>query len=135
MTALVSLLFIQYSSTVYRDHEDLGFLAPEYHPKINLTKPKNVFRSTINPSMKLICKFKNFLFNRIFYWLTELLMPSNKHNSIMAVATGLISSLFNVTLSGDMPFCQLQQVQCLHHGSTKAHLCSPLSSIPFSTDL
>ena len=27
---------IQYSSTVYRDHEGLGFLAPKYHPKTSL---------------------------------------------------------------------------------------------------
>jgi len=60
-------------------------------------------------------------------------MPSDKRNSIMAIAKGLISSLFNATLSGDVPFRQLQQLQCLHHGSTKAHLCSPLYSIPFST--
>ena len=26
-------------------------------------------------------------------------------------------------------FCQLQQLQCLHYGSTKAYLCSPMSSI------
>ena len=36
----------------------------------------------------------------------------------MAIATGLISSLFSVALSGDVPFCQPQQFQCLHHGST-----------------
>ena len=29
-----------------------------------------------------------------------------------------------------MPFCQLQQLWCLHHGSTKAHLCSP-SFLPY----
>ena len=52
----------------------------------------------------------------------------------MAKATGLISSLFNVALSRDMPFSQLQQLQCLHHGFTEAYLyCSPLSSIAFST--
>ena len=50
----------------------------------------------------------------------------------MAKATGLISSLFNVASSGDMPFHQLQQLQCLYHGSTEAYLCSPLSSIPLS---
>ena len=30
----------------------------------------------------------------------------------MAKATGLISSLFNIASSEDMPFCQLQQLQC-----------------------
>ena len=51
----------------------------------------------------------------------------------MAKATGLISSLFNIASSGDVPFCQLQQLQCLHHGSSESYLCSPLSSIPLST--
>ena len=51
----------------------------------------------------------------------------------MAIITGLISSLINITLSQDIPICQLQQLQCLHHGSTQAYLCSPLCSIPFST--
>jgi len=32
-----------------------------------------------------------------------------------------------------MSFCQLQQFQCLHHGSTKAYHCSPLGSIFYST--
>jgi len=50
----------------------------------------------------------------------------------MAIATGLISSLFNVAWSRDVPFDQPQQLQALHHGSTKAHLCSLLYSIPFS---
>ena len=36
----------------------------------------------------------------------------------MAIATGLITSLFNVALSGDMPFCQPQQLQCFYHGFT-----------------
>ena len=43
----------------------------------------------------------------------------------------LIFALFDVTLSRDMPFRQLQQLQRLHYGSTKAYLCSPLCSIPF----
>ena len=28
----------------------------------------------------------------------------------------------------DVSFCKLQQLQCLHHGSTNASLCSPLCS-------
>jgi len=51
----------------------------------------------------------------------------------MAKATGLISLLFNIALSGDVPFHQPQWLQCLHHGSTETYLCSPLSSIPLST--
>jgi len=50
----------------------------------------------------------------------------------MAIATGLISLLINVALSRDMPFRQPQQLQCLHHGSIKAYLYSPLCPIPFS---
>jgi len=46
----------------------------------------------------------------------------------MAIAKGLISLLFNIALSGEVPFHQpqqQQQLQCLHHGSTKTHLCTP----------
>ena len=61
-------------------------------------------------------------------------MGSDKRNSTMAIATAtrLISSLINVVLSRDVPFCQPQQLQRLHHGSTKAYR-SPLCSIPFFT--
>jgi len=59
-------------------------------------------------------------------------MPSDKRNSIMAQATGLISSLFNVASSGDVPFCQSQRLQRFYHGFTEAYLCSPLCSISFS---
>ena len=54
---------------------------------------------------------------------------SNKCNLIMARATSLISSLFNVASFSDVPFCQLQQLQCLYHVSTKAYLFSPLCTI------
>jgi len=50
----------------------------------------------------------------------------------MAKATGLISSLLNVASARDVPFCQLQPLQCLHHGSIKAHLfllCAPFLSL------
>jgi len=58
-------------------------------------------------------------------------MPSDKHNSITAKAIDLISLLFNVASSRDVPFCQLLQLQCSYHGSTKAFLCSPfLSPLP-----
>jgi len=60
--------------------------------------------------------YKNFLFSGFFYWLTYLLMPSDKHNSRMARARDLISSLINVTSSQDVSFHQPQQLQCLHHG-------------------
>ena len=38
----------------------------------------------------------------------------------MAKATGLISLLIVVALSQDLPFLLAQQLQGLHHGSTKA---------------
>ena len=43
-------------------------------------------------------------------------MPSAKHNSTVDIAMGLISSLFDVASSRDVPFHQLQYVQCTHHG-------------------
>ena len=55
-------------------------------------------------------------------------MPSDKHSSITAIATALVSSLFNVASSRDMPFRQPQQFQCLHHGFTFVFLCTPLFS-------
>jgi len=42
-------------------------------------------------------------------------MPSDKHNSIMAIDF----SLFNIASSSDVYFCRLQQLQYLHHGTTK----------------
>ena len=117
------VLIIQYSSTVYRDHGGQGFLAPKYHPKTSLiyfvtsrhyglgiAKLKNVFRSFLTHSKNLL---KNFKFNRIFLRptdsLTHLLMPSEKHNSITAEATGLSFVLFDVASSQNVPFCQPQQ--------------------------
>ena len=58
-------------------------------------------------------------------------MPSDKRNSIMAIATGLISLLFNIASSRGVTFNQLQQFQCLDHGSNEIYFCSPLYSIPF----
>jgi len=57
-------------------------------------------------------------------------MPSDKRNSITTKAMGLISSLFNIASSRDVPFRQPLQLQFLHHGSTKAYLCSPFLSPP-----
>ena len=65
-------------------------------------------------------------------WLTIWwLMPSDKCHSITAKAMDLISSLSNVASFWDVPFRQPLQLQCSHHGSTKAYLCSPfLSPLP-----
>jgi len=71
----------------------------------------------------------NFLLTDL---LTFLLMPSDKHNSRMARAKDLISSLINIISSWDVPFHQLQQLQCLHHGDTFESLCAPIfSSQPY----
>ena len=60
----------------------LGFLVPKHYLKAIyfvtsrqywLLAQKCLQRSTINPSTKLIWNFKNFLLNRIFYWLPDLL--------------------------------------------------------------
>ena len=59
-------------------------------------------------------------------WLTDWLTDwpaSPKHNSTMERATGLIASLLNVTLSLDVPFCQLQQLHSKHNGATFVLLC------------
>jgi len=62
------------------------------------------------------------------YLLTYLLMPTGKHNSRMARARDLISSLINVASSRDVPFHQPQQLQCWHHGATFVPLWSPILS-------
>ena len=67
LCAEIVTFIIQYSSTIYSDHEGSGFLVQKYHPKkpaniyfetskqdwLGKAKPKDVFRSTINPSTKL----------------------------------------------------------------------------------
>jgi len=60
-------------------------------------------------------------------------MPLDKRNSKTTKAMGLIFALFVITSSQGVPFCQPQQLQHLHHGSTEAHLWSPLYSVAFST--
>jgi len=72
--------------------------------------------------------FLNFVFNTFFYWLTYLLMPSDKHNSRTARATHFISSLINVALSWDVSFHQPQLLQCLHQNATLLPLWSPILS-------
>jgi len=57
---------------------------------------QNVFRFFFfffYPSFKLLWKFK-FFFGTFNWLLTGLLMPPSKHNSIMAIATGLMSFFF-----------------------------------------
>ena len=94
-----------------------------------IVKPKNVFRSIPNPSIKQLRKLLilKFVFNK-FLLISCLLMPSDNHNSRTARAVDLISSLSNVALSQDVTSHQPQQLQCLHHGATFVPLCSPIFS-------
>jgi len=126
---IVSLILCVWKPGFFQIPSHIYFVTSRHH-RWGIAKLKNVFRSFLTHFKKLLRNFKHFLFSRIFYWLTDWLTHSLPYwclqTSIMA------SSLFNVTSSGGMPFCQPQQLQCLHHDSTNAHLCSPLYSIPFS---
>ena len=53
-------------------------------------------------------------------------MPPAMHNSTIDKAMGLISSLFDVALSRDVPFCQPQYVQYIHHRLAFVLLCVPV---------
>ena len=80
----------------------------------------------------MLWNFQNLAL-RIFlltYLLIYLLMPSDKHNSRMARARDLVSSLINVASSWDVPFYQQQLLQCLqlHQGVTFVLLCAPILS-------
>ena len=83
---------------------------------LGITKLKSVFRFTVNHSSKT--EFSTDLFTALL---------TDKHNLIMAVAKGFIPLLFP-----RHTFCELQQLQCLHHGSTRSCFWSPLCPIPFS---
>ena len=71
-----------------------------------------------------------FLLNQILCRLTHLFTHWCLQPSVtwqwMWLYTGLISSLFNIASSQDVPFCQPQDVQCMHHGLTFVLLCVPV---------
>ena len=52
-------------------------------------------------------------------------MPSDKRNSKIAKATGLIFSLFDVASAGHVPSGILQYIQYILHGLTSVLLCVP----------
>jgi len=52
-------------------------------------------------------------------------MPSDQRDSIMAKATGLIFSLFDITSVREVPFGILQYIQCVLQGLTSVLLCVP----------
>ena len=60
-------------------------------------------------------------------------MPLDKHNSemAMAMATGLISSPFNVILSQNVPFREPKMLQCIHHGAIFVFLIPSLCPLSF----
>ena len=97
---------------------------------------KNVFRSTTNSPLRWYEIFKNSYSTKFSIetdWLTDLLtdclMPSDKRNSIMAIATVLI---FCQSMLLHLKMCLLPTVAALMF-ATRASLCSPLNSNPFST--
>jgi len=102
----------------------LNFLAKATNSIVNGT---NSFANRMNSfanGTKSIAKRTNSIAKTCTY----LLMPSDKHNTRTARARDLISSLIDITLSQDVPFYQLQQLQCLHHGATFVPLCAPILS-------
>jgi len=52
-------------------------------------------------------------------------MPSDQRNSIMAKATGLIFSLFDVASAREVPFGIPQYMQGILQGLTSVLLCVP----------
>ena len=52
-------------------------------------------------------------------------MSSDKCNLITATATGLIFTLFDVTLSREVSFGIPQCIKCILHGLTSVFLCVP----------
>ena len=104
---------------------------------LGLAKSKNVFRSTLDPSNKLLWNFKisyltkfstNWLTNYVTDQLTNWFLQPSICNLRMERFTGLISSLLDVASSQDVPFCQLQQSHSKHHGATFVFLYSSCSS-------
>ena len=52
-------------------------------------------------------------------------MLSDKRNSIMVKAIGLIFSLFDIISAREVPLGILQYVQCILHGLTGVLFCVP----------
>ena len=55
----------------------------------------------------------------------DMCLPDAKLNLIMAKATGLIFSLFDVASAQEVPFGIPQYVLCILHGLTSVLLCVP----------
>ena len=52
-------------------------------------------------------------------------MLSDKCTSIIAKATGLIFSLFDITSAREVPFGMPQYIQCIPHELTSVLICVP----------
>jgi len=52
-------------------------------------------------------------------------MPPDQHNALMAKATGLIFSLFDVASAQQVPFGIPQYLQCILQGLTSVLVCVP----------
>jgi len=63
------------------------------------------------------------MFNRIFFWLTNCLMPSDSRSSTIAKDMGLIFSLFGIASPRKVPFAITLYMQCILHGLTSVLLC------------
>jgi len=110
----VSTNVIQCSVTVYRDYEGLGFqnITPKSsliftlwhlvrHSQAQINhKPSHVY--SWYKILKFFC-LTEFSTDWLIYSLTY---AFSMCDSIMAIATGLISSLFNIASSRNVPFCQ-----------------------------
>ena len=72
---------------------------------------QNVFRSILNPSVKLLWNFKNFVFSRFFYWMTYLFTCLfTNHSSYSACIMVLLLYPF------DLPFFSSQPCKVTIYG-------------------
>ena len=106
-------------TTLLTDHSITQILIDDLKTSCTATrKPGNYCNACCHA-----CNMEYFLF-------TYLLTYATLH-TYLPKATGLISSLINVNLSQHVPFHQLQQLQCFHHGAIFDLLCTPfISSLP-----
>ena len=141
------LIFV-YNSLQYKVMEVRDFLALNYHPKIYFATSKQ-YRlgiAKLKKSLQIIPKnllrnFKNFLFRQIFCWLTDWPIDRPTDRLTDAFRQAWLNNCYSYSFDFfTVPrrfiwrhaFSPTIALQCLHHGSTEAYLCSPLYSIPFS---
>jgi len=76
-----------------------------------LDMTNTAIRSNWNVLIKQLQNFKNFLCNRIYYWLTGWLMSPDKHNLTRVKSHNF--SLFDIAFTWEIPFWH-----------TAAHICT-----------